>query len=353
MQVGVVARDLQGDRGRYIRGLAQGLLELRSPDRFHFYYNDPYEMVGNGGSWDGRIGDKRLVGPRWWWDHVALPTIARRDRVDALLCTQGGFPLVSARCPVFPIVHSIESHWDRMWLRVAQKRGAFFIVYSKGPFDQLIGMDVGLDKILWTNIAIDEEVCRVTAQDELDRVVEKYALPGKFILVSAANDNVLKVIRAYATVRRSHGLEWSLVIAGDFGVNREGWQLEIGASGVGRDILGTGDVDEKDWPALYSLADVFVSTDESGSLGFPLLEAMACGCPVVCSPLEYRNVTGVAGERVEPSEVADIARGIKEVLRDSSLRDDMRLRGHERVDECTWNRVAKETMRFLTEVVSR
>ncbi|NSW81650.1 MAG: glycosyltransferase [Syntrophothermus sp.] len=87
--------------------------------------------------------------------------------------------------------------------------------------------------------------------------------------------------------------------------------------------------------------------------GFPPLEAMACGTPVVVSKVaSLPEVVGDAGVYVDPYDVEDIARGIYTVLSDSKLRAELRQRGLERAKLFSWEKTAEETLAVFEEVLS-
>ncbi|HZA24391.1 MAG TPA: glycosyltransferase, partial [Dehalococcoidia bacterium] len=106
-----------------------------------------------------------------------------------------------------------------------------------------------------------------------------------------------------------------------------------------------------DLPAFYNLADLFVLPSLYEGFGIPLLEAMACGCPVVtsttCSPPE---VVGGAGFLVDPLDVNEVAAGICEVLCNSELRNTLAIRGLERAKEFSWEKCARQTLKVLESV---
>jgi glycosyltransferase involved in cell wall biosynthesis len=142
-----------------------------------------------------------------------------------------------------------------------------------------------------------------------------------------------------------------LVIAGE-----ERWRAKedlelIERLGIKDWIHFTGWVSHDDLPAFYNLADLFVLPSLYEGFGIPLLEAMACGCPVLTSTTgSPPEVVEDAGYLVNPIKVDDIAAGICEVLSNSELRSAMVVKGLERVKDFSWEKCARETLRVLEGV---
>jgi glycosyltransferase involved in cell wall biosynthesis len=112
-----------------------------------------------------------------------------------------------------------------------------------------------------------------------------------------------------------------------------------------------GHIPDEDLPAIYSGAEVFVYPSLYEGFGLPVLEAMACGVPVVCSHAPaLQEVSSDAGILVDPYEPDSIAHGIGRLLEAPSLQTVLRRRGLERASHYTWRRAAENTWRLLQAV---
>jgi glycosyltransferase involved in cell wall biosynthesis len=113
-------------------------------------------------------------------------------------------------------------------------------------------------------------------------------------------------------------------------------------------------VPEEDLPKFYNLADVFVFPSIYEGFGFPPLEAMACGTPVITSNASsLPEVVGGAGIMLDPNDVDGFAKAMYNVLTDEGLRQEMIKRGLERVKKFSWDKAARETLEVYKEVVER
>jgi glycosyltransferase involved in cell wall biosynthesis len=125
----------------------------------------------------------------------------------------------------------------------------------------------------------------------------------------------------------------------------------IGSLSMESEVVRLAYVPEEDLPKIYNLATALAFTSLYEGFGLPALEAMACGCPVVCSnSSSLPEVVGDAGILVDPTDEKDIAEGLSRVIGDSGLRKDMIARGLERAAEFSWERAAKETLCVLEDV---
>ena len=115
-----------------------------------------------------------------------------------------------------------------------------------------------------------------------------------------------------------------------------------------------GYVAPQDLAALYSLATVLAYPSLSEGFGLPVLEAMACGTPVLTSNAPaLREVAGDAALLVPPSDVDAIASGLTRLLEDAPLRAELQARGARRATLFSWDRCARETLAVYRRVAGR
>ena len=115
-----------------------------------------------------------------------------------------------------------------------------------------------------------------------------------------------------------------------------------------------GFVDDADLPALYSAADLFALVSLYEGFGLPLLEAMACGTPVIGSNVSsLPEVIGDVGLQVDPRSVDDIARALRQMIEQPELRERSIGLGLERAKLFTWDKAARELLSIYDRVVQR
>ena len=137
----------------------------------------------------------------------------------------------------------------------------------------------------------------------------------------------------------------ALVLAG-----KETWfsariREEISRAGLGERIAVTGFVSEDELAALYNAADLFVCPSFYEGFGLPVIEAMACGRPVVCSHrASLPEVADAAAILVDPQSTGEIARAMRAVLLDSELRQRMERHSLQRASQFSWRETARKTL---------
>lgn len=106
-----------------------------------------------------------------------------------------------------------------------------------------------------------------------------------------------------------------------------------------------GYVDDADLPALYNAATAFVYPSFYEGFGLPILEAMACGTPVITSSISsLPEVAGDAALLVDPTDTKALAFALQRLVKDSSLREDLSRRGLQRSGLFTWRQSAEKTL---------
>lgn len=163
--------------------------------------------------------------------------------------------------------------------------------------------------------------------------------------------NHLTAMRALARLKAA-GLPHCLVIAGGKGWLFEPIQAQVDALGLHGDVHFTGYVPAADLPALYSGAAVVLQPTLYEGFGFPVLEAMACGTPVICSnSSSLPEAAGDAALLVPPTDEEALAAAVQRLIAAPDLADRLRIRGINRAATFRWARCAQETVEVYRQVV--
>ncbi len=187
-------------------------------------------------------------------------------------------------------------------------------------------------------------------------VADKYKLPENYILYLGTLEprkNIVGLLKAFDRLMREEAFRSSglkLVIAG-----AKGWLYgdifkaarELGAKD---DIIFTGYVEDRYKPALYRMSKLFVYPSFYEGFGFPPLEAMAKGVPVITSGISsIPEAVGGAAITVNPSDPDELYGAMREALSDPKLSSLLSSLGRERAKLFDWNRCAEETLEFILE----
>jgi len=191
-------------------------------------------------------------------------------------------------------------------------------------------------------------------ESEVLKVKKKYNLPEKYILYLGTLEprkNIIGLIKAFEILNSRFKIpdsKFQLVIAGSKGWLYEDIFKAVKNSPAKDNIIFTGFIDDKDKPALYSLADLFVYPSFYEGFGFPPLEAMTAGTPVITSNFSsLPEAVGDAAIMINPYNLDELAKAMEIVLSDEKLRNILIERGYERVKNFSWEKCAKETLEFI------
>jgi glycosyltransferase involved in cell wall biosynthesis len=182
-------------------------------------------------------------------------------------------------------------------------------------------------------------------------------LPSDILLFPAntwAHKNHARLLEALAALRDTHGLCPCLVLTGVAKHAHHGVMDVVARRGLRNQVRWLGYVDQPRLVALYRAATALVFPSLHEGFGMPILEAMACGCPVACSRTTAAGDTaGDAALTFDPTDVADIQRALRALLASEELRRDLARRGLARASEFPWERTARATLPVYDEVVAR
>lgn len=182
----------------------------------------------------------------------------------------------------------------------------------------------------------------------------RYGLPERFLLhvgTIEPRKNLVRLIEALEDLSRG-GLRIPLVVVGAKGWLYDAFFARLEESGLSRDVLFPGYVPQADLPILYSAATAAVTPSVYEGFGLPVLEAMACGTPVVCSNASsLPEVGGEAAEYFDPYDVADMSESIRRVWDSHELRLLMGQRGLEQAAGFSWKRAAQRTLAVYYEAL--
>ena len=163
--------------------------------------------------------------------------------------------------------------------------------------------------------------------------------------------NLRRVIQAFVLLKKKHNLPHKLMIAG-----APGWYCQEELKLVEKhraciELLGY--VPDEDLPALYRQAACLVYPSLYEGFGLPVIEAMACGCPVIASDRSsLPEIAGDAALQVNPYDIGELADAILRVAMDASLREKMSALGLKKSAEFSWQRCAERTLQIYDKVLS-
>lgn len=162
--------------------------------------------------------------------------------------------------------------------------------------------------------------------------------------------NIPNLIRAFDMLRREHNVKYKLIIIGMKGWMSEGVFKLVDELKLNNEVVFKGFVSDEDLALWYSRAKVFVYPSFYEGFGFPIVEAFACGVPVVTSNVSScQEIAGDAALLVDPKSAEQLKQALLRLINDENLREQMIKNGFERVKLFSWERAAKEVFSVYSE----
>jgi len=207
--------------------------------------------------------------------------------------------------------------------------------------------DLQPDRIHVTVPGIGEEF-RLCDSASVREVVTRLTLPEPYVLYVGTLEprkNLPALVEAYRRLVEAGAIKEHLVLAGKLGWGYEALLTQVSLPSLRGKVHLAGYVDQKDLPAVYAGARLFVYPSLHEGFGFPPLEAMACGVPVISTrSSSLAENLARAAELVAPDDIAGLAAAMQRLLTDDTLRAARRTLGLEQARQYRWERTARETL---------
>lgn len=342
----------------YALKLTRALLALDSSHRFVLYFRDkpPASLFA------ARPHVTQHVIPALRaWTHTRLALALWRARPDVVFVPAHTLPLAfPGRAVVtvhdlgykyFPEAHpSLARRYLEWTTRFSARRAARVLADSLATAKDLAAhYRIPEHKMSVVYPGVDEDLHPITDGTALAAMRRRYNLPERYLLFVGTlqpRKNIARIVQAYARWRKGFsGERVALVLAG-----QQGWLYDPTWTAGVEGVILPGYIDDADVAALYSgaLGLVFPSLHEG--FGFPILEAMRCGIPVITSATSSMpEVAGKAARLVNARDVDAIAEAIHQIVTDEELRADLIAKGHTQAEQFTWTRAAEQVLHVLEQ----
>ena len=381
MRIGIDARFLThpqpGGFKTYTEQLVRALLEV-DPDNEYVLYVDrpPESRILSAVNATVRIvpGTAPFVGMPWR-EQIGLTMYAKRDRIDVLhsLCLTA--PLY-APCPLIVTIH------DTIWMfphrftqqqkrlkrslmdiyyqyvpKAAARRASAVVTVSQDARAAIVQhLGIPAHRVFVTYEAAAAIYQRLDRQYAIDAVQQKFGLRESFILAIGSSDprkNIATLLHAYALLPEAIRTRHNLVIVWTHPLLAESIANQAHACGIEEHVRFLHHVSNDDLIMLYNAALFFVFPSRYEGFGLPILEAMACGTPVIAANnSSILEVAGDAAILVDAELPVIIAHEMARLLEDEALRREMSARSLKRAAAFSWQRCARETLAVYQSIAT-
>ena len=355
--------------GVYAYQLIRHLYELDTWNNYTIYLKEapladmPLERSG----WKYRV-----VGPKKLWTQFGLPLAlyTQKEKLNVFF-TPGHY--APRFCPFSTVISVLDLAFfgfpeyfkkdDLMqlksWTKYSVQKAKHVLTISESTKKDVVKYyQYPTDNITVTYIGYDTETfAPVLDEERIESVLAKYGIARPYILYLGTlqpRKNILRLVRAFHMLvaqEKYADLGLKLVIVG-----KKGWLFdeifaEVKKLGMERVVVFTGFVPDEDKCAILSGALIYTLPSLYEGFGIPVLEAMACGTPVVTSRISsLPEVTGECGVLVDPYSEKSICGGMKLLINDVPLREELRQKGLMWVKHFDWMNTARTTLKVLEDV---
>jgi glycosyltransferase involved in cell wall biosynthesis len=267
------------------------------------------------------------------------------------------------RCPSIVTVHDLvllvlrgpylgptSWIWMRAHRRAARRARAVVAVSRNTARDVERIWSIPAERIVVVPEGVSEAYRPVEDKVLREETNARYGVSSPYFLYLGGFDprkNLHNMLLAFKRFTLAADGGHSMVLCGESGAFEPYLRDEIAELGLEGKVVLAGYVKERDLPALYSGAAAFICVSTYEGFGLPLLEAMACGTPVVASNTSsIPEVVGDAGLLVDPLDPADIMKGMERLARDPGLAEELRAKGMRRASSFTWEGAAARIIRL-------
>jgi len=353
-----------GGIGRYVRELTSALAQLDHHNHYKLFVAGAAQAQLPPLPSSNFIWKPSRITPSWFarfWHRARLPIPVEviTGGIDLFHATDFVLPPTRRETKTLLTVHdlsfirvpdaatpSLRSYLNKVVPR-SVKKVDHVLADSQATKDDLIELyDVSPAKVTVLLSGVDTRFQPVTDQSTLMRTRHKYELEDHAYILSVGTvqprKNYSRIIRALHILRQQgHDLHYA--IAGGKGWLNDEMYTTIKQTGMQDYVHLLGFVDDEDLPALYSISDCLVISSLYEGFGLPILEAMACGTPVITSNLSsLPEVAGKAGILVDPRDTNAVVDAIQEIITNGNKRQQLIKAGYQQATKFTWEHSAQQ-----------
>lgn len=300
---------------------------------------------------------------RIFWEQLRLPFLLKKMNIDLLHSPGFVAPLIKTTKSVVTIhdmtffSHQEKHTKSKVWyfknmIPLSAKRADAIIADSDNTKKEISKyLEIPRSKITTVYLGVSKEFKQINKKNARAILRKKYSIENKFILfvgMIEPRKNLLKLVDAFLHIKVPL---LKLVIVGQKGWHTKELFETIKELNLENEVLFPGYVPDGDLVLFYNAAEVFVYPSLYEGFGIPVLEAMACGCPVVTSNVSsLPEIAENAALLVNPLNVNELAKSVHKILKDSTIRDALINRGLRRAKEFTWDKTAHKTLDVYYQV---
>jgi len=308
-------------------------------------------------------------GPYPLWEQFKLPRIAKAYKCDILHCTSNTAPYLN-KIPLITTLHDIiymegsllkllinkaslyqkfGNLYRRIIVRKVVKNSRHLITVSNFEKENITSFFKLKNKNIHAiHNGVNQKFRIKVDSNHLAKVKTKYKLPNNYLLHIANKDprkNTKRILIAFNKFSKTAPIKHKLLMLGCKDADLKIVLNEIGALDLYKNIILTGYVSDEDLPVIYYLSKLFLFPSLREGFGIPIIEAMACGVPVITSNTSSMpEVAGDAAHIIDPNKTEEIYNGMIKIISDDKYKKELIQKGLIRSKQFSWNSMASQVL---------
>lgn len=344
----------------YIYNTATSLMKIDKENEYFFYNNKKKYL------------NKKIIKlhnikyipnyPRPIWTNILLPIKLQRDKIDVLFTGKMETPIFfnntfKSICTIFDCGIDkypktgklIDYYYGRITKKISHKIADAIISISKNTAKDYIDIyQADPKKIYPIYLGVNNDIKKTFDINKFLKLKSKYQINKDYFLFVGnihPRKNILNMIDAFDNIKNNN---LQIIIVG-----KKAWKYEkiITKINEHKNVRYIGYISDEELSTLYSFAYAFIFPSINEGFGLPVLEAMKCGCPVICSNnSSMLEIVGGAALMFDPFCVKDIKAKINLIIQNEKIRKELVYRGYRRYKNFSWDKTAKNILKIINDI---
>ena len=356
--------------GNYLTNLINALLKIDLENHYTLLLNEkldsnhPVDLLEQKNLTKRRIKTSAVSLKQ----HIAIPLQLWKENANIYHYPHFDLPLLQ-RCNSVITIHDLKyiiapsffpefsiskKLYMSLSIRSSVKRARKVIVVSESTKEDLMRLfGVPAPKISVVPLAVGKRFAVSLNKEEIKIKLKKKGIHGKYFLFVGErrpHKNIVRLIEAFKIFKDRNSEKYQLVIVGKRYSNYTVPEQKIKELDLESNVIMVGYVPDEELPLYYQGAEMLVFPSMYEGFGIPILEAMACGIPVITSNISSMpEVAGNAAVLVNPYETNEIAAAMQRICSNRDLRKDLIAKGSKNVKRFSWEKTAEKTLSVYEE----
>lgn len=363
--IGILARGLtKGGVTRYIRNILSEFEKVNNKNISFFLFTDDKNFIGAFKNIKVIFVKNRN---KPYWDYFRIIPSLLKVKPDIIFYPKNIIPFTHGllRAKKINIIHDL-AHFEKnmkaypflviLYMKIFMKLSCQIadkiIAISKYTKQDIINrLGINSEKIAAVYEGVEDKFRVIHNSEKLNSTLKKYELTKPFLFYSGSispRKNLLRMLKSFYKIKDQ--IPHNLVVVGAKTWGSDKVYKYISENLKNRvKILGY--VSDEELVDLYNMADMYLYPSLYEGFGLPILEAQACGCPVLTSNVtSCPEVAGDSAMIVNPYSTDEIAEAILKIFTDKNLREDLIKRGHENIKRFSWKKTAERILNICDEL---